>query len=309
MILQKITDNYLWFLMVILVVNFTQRKYYPRSAQKRIATLIIAGLAMVYQILLTIILARGLPQYLAIVAIIPTLAIAYPFRRRILLFKRTCTSCGVKLSITETLNYDDNLCNDCYRDSHPEQAEQEVHQEEDAPTQLPASEITDVDQIDWDEWEPTEVATLLYLFDGDKVLLIDKKTGLGKGMVNAPGGHVEEGETAREAAMREITEETGLSVPSVDYKGKLEFQFVDGLRMRGYIFFAYEHSGELIETEEADPFWVPVTELPYDRMWADDELWIPLALKGIQFHGRFVFDGERMLSHSILTDDDTDEAV
>ena len=70
MILQKITDNYLWFLMVILVVNFTQRKYYPRSAQKRIATLIIAGLAMVYQILLTIILARGWPQYLAIVAII-----------------------------------------------------------------------------------------------------------------------------------------------------------------------------------------------------------------------------------------------
>ena len=211
--------------------------------------------------------------------------------------------------MTETLNYDDNLCNDCYREAHPEQVEEEVNQEEDAPTQLPASEIRDVDQIDWDEWEPTEVATLLYLFDGDKVLLIDKKTGLGKGMVNAPGGHVEEGETAREAAMREITEETGLTVPSVEYKGKLEFQFVDGLRMRGYIFFAYEHSGELIETEEADPFWVPVADLPYDRMWADDELWIPLALKGIQFHGRFVFDGEQMLSHSILTDDDTDEAV
>ena len=309
MILQKITDNYLWFLMVILVVNFSQRKYYPRSAQKRIATLIIAGLAMVYQILITIILARGWPQYLAIVALIPTLAIAYPGRRRILLFRRTCASCGVNLSITETLNYDDNLCNDCYRKAHPELVEQETEQEEESRTQIPASEIRDMDQIEWDEWEPTEVATLLYLFDGDNVLLINKKTGLGKGMVNAPGGHVEEGETAREAAMREITEETGLSVPSVEYKGKLEFQFVDGLRMRGHIFFAYEHTGELKETDEADPFWVPVAELPYDRMWADDELWIPLALKGIPFHGRFVFDGDRMLSHSILTDDDTDEAV
>ena len=309
MILQNITDNYLWFLMVILVVNFSQRKYYPRSAQKRIATLIIAGLAMLYQILITIILARGWPQYLAIVAIIPTLAVAYPFRRRILLFRRTCASCGEKLSITETLNYDDNLCNTCYMEAHPELARQEEQQTEESLPQIPVSEVTDVDQIDWDEWEPTEVATLLYLFDGDKVLLIDKKTGLGKGMVNAPGGHVEEGETAREAAMREITEETGLSVPSVEYKGKLEFQFVDGLRMRGYIFFAYEHTGELTETDEANPFWVPVAQLPYDRMWADDELWIPLALKGIQFHGRFVFDGEKMLSHSILTDDDTDETV
>ncbi len=307
MILEKIADNYLWFLMVILVMNFSQRKHYPRSAQKRIATLIIAGLAMVYQVLITVIIARGWSHYLAIPAILPVLALTYPFRKRIFLFKRKCVSCGVSLSYTEILNYDDNLCNDCYRKAHPEQFTEEETAEEVPFEQIPDADLTDVSQIDWDEWEPTEVATLLYLFDGDNVLLIDKKTGLGKGLVNAPGGHVEEGETAREAAMREITEETGITVPSVEYKGKLEFQFVDGLRMRGFIFFGYEHSGELVETDEAAPFWVPVSELPYDRMWEDDPLWIHLALKGIGFHGRFIFDGEKMLSHEILTDEEDGE--
>ncbi len=306
MILEKIADNYLWFLMAILVLNFSQRKHYPRSAHKRIATLIVAGLAMVYQVLISVILARGWPHYLAIAALIPTLALTYPFRKRLFLFRRSCASCGTSLSFTEILNYDDNLCDSCYKEANPEKFPEEESEEIEAEV-IPLCDARDVSEIDWDEWEPTEVATLLYLFDGDKVLLINKKTGLGKGLVNAPGGHVEEGETAKEAAMREITEETGLTVPSVEYKGKLEFQFIDGLRMRGFIFFAYEHTGELIETDEADPFWVPVSEMPYERMWADDPLWIPLALEGIEFHGRFIFDGEEMLSHSILTPESESE--
>ncbi len=298
MILEKIADNYLWFLIAILAVNFYQRKFFPRSEKKRVASLIIAALAMLYQVFIVVILSRGWPHYLAVVALIPTVAAAYPFRKRILLFRTTCASCGVRLSATEIINYDDNLCQKCYLEANPEKApamSEPVETEE-----VVESDLSDVSQVDWDAWEPTETATLLYLFDGDNVLLIDKKTGLGKGLVNAPGGHIEEGETAREAAMREITEETGLSVPSVDYRGKLEFQFRDGLRMRGYIFFAHEHTGTLVETDEAAPFWVPVSEIPYDRMWADDPLWIPLALKGIEFYGRFIFDGEEMISHQVI---------
>jgi 8-oxo-dGTP diphosphatase len=301
MILETIAENYLWFLVAILVVNLYQRKFAPRSFRKRTATLIIASLAMLWQIFIVIILSRGWPHWLAVPALFITFLVAIPFRRRILLFRTSCAECGVKLPLTATINYDDNLCESCWAKAHPEEAkEAEVEEIEEEPQLPTSSDARKVEDIDWDSWEPGETAVLCYLFDGDNVLLIEKKTGLGKGLVNAPGGHIEEAETASEAAMREITEETGVSIDSVDHRGILEFQFTDGLAMRGHVFFTHRHTGEIHETEEANPFWCPVTNLPYDRMWEDDPLWIPMALEGKKFHGRFIFDGEKMLDSELV---------
>ena len=305
MILETIADKYLWFLVAILVVNLYQRKFAPRSYKKRTATLIIASLAMVWQIFIVIILSRGWPHWFAVPALVLAAAVGIPFRKRILLFKTKCVRCETKLATTAIINYDDNLCDACWAKDHPETASVEVVEPETAVT-IPSTAQT-VEEIDWDSWEPTETAVLCYLFDGDNILLIDKKTGLGKGLVNAPGGHIEEAETASEAAMREINEETGVSITSVEYKGVLEFQFTDGLAMRGHVFFAHEHSGEIGETDEARPFWCPVSDLPYDKMWEDDRLWLPLALEGRRFTGRFIFDGEKMLSSQLIGE--TDEKV
>jgi 8-oxo-dGTP diphosphatase len=303
MILETIADNYLWFLIMILFTNFYQKRQGSRSLKKRTATLIIAIYAMVWQIFIVVILTRDLPHWLAIVALGITLLAMYPVRNRVLIFKTHCVECGEKLNFHTTLNYDDNLCDSCWAKAHPEQAPEKPEEKE--PEVIETAPLVPVDartveEIDWDSWEPTETAVLCYLFDDDKVLLIHKKTGLGKGLVNAPGGHIEAYETAREAAMREITEETGVVVDQVEYRGLLEFQFIDGLAMRGHIFFAYHHTGEIIETDEATPFWCPVSDLPYDQMWEDDPLWLPMALEGKEFVGRFIFDGERMLSSHVV---------
>ena len=297
MILETIAEKYLWFLVAILAVNLYQRKFTPRSYKKRTATLIIASLAMVWQIFIVIILSRGWPHWFAVPALALTVAIAIPFRNRILLFRATCSRCNAKLPATAIINYDDNLCAKCWADDHPEeQVVEEIIEEEPVPLVTARS----VEEIDWDSWEPTETAVLCYLFEGDKVLLIDKKSGFGKGKVSAPGGHVEDYETASEAAIREFKEETLVDIPSVEPKGILEFQFVDGLAMRGYVFFAHSYTGQPTETEEARPFWCPIAELPYDKMWADDRLWLPLALEGRNFTARFIFDGDDMLSHQII---------
>ena len=68
MILETIADKYLWFLVAILAVNLLQRKTVPLSNKKRIATLIIAVIALVWQIFIVIILQR-VGHYLAIVAL------------------------------------------------------------------------------------------------------------------------------------------------------------------------------------------------------------------------------------------------
>ena len=83
-------------------------------------------------------------------------------------------------------------------------------------------------QVDWDNWQPTMRATLLFLLRGEEVLLIRKKRGLGAGKVNGPGGKIDPGETAAQAAVREVLEEVCIEVSDPVERGVLRFQFVDG---------------------------------------------------------------------------------
>ena len=60
-----------------------------------------------------------------------------------------------------------------------------------------------------------------------------------------------------------------------------------------------DFEGEPTETEEAAPIWVPVDAIPYEEMWEDDYLWVPLVLNGTRFLGRYLFDDDIMLDHEL----------
>ncbi|MDD3603595.1 MAG: 8-oxo-dGTP diphosphatase [Kiritimatiellae bacterium] len=156
-------------------------------------------------------------------------------------------------------------------------------------------------EIDWKTWEPKERATLLFVIRDGQALLIDKKKGLGAGKVNAPGGRVEKGETAQEAAIREVEEELCVTPLNVSPRGRLNFQFTDGYSLQGHVFWATDCRGEPQETCEAVPRWTPLDDIPYDKMWADDLHWIPLMLEGKHFEGHFIFDDDTMLDHALIT--------
>lgn len=149
--------------------------------------------------------------------------------------------------------------------------------------------------IDWQLWRPREHATLMLLIREKRLLLILKKRGLGAGKFNGPGGRVEPAETPRQAAIREVEEEVGVTPSGIQEAGTLWFQFVDGHSILGHVYTASAYSGTLQETDEAAPFWVPIDEIPYHNMWADDRIWLPLALSGKPFTGRFLFEGDQML--------------
>src|SRR6185369_15637381 len=117
-----------------------------------------------------------------------------------------------------------------------------------------------------------------------------------------PGGKIEPGETALESALRETQEEIGVTPREIDERGTLCFQFVDGYSLHCVVFFARDYEGELIETVEATPLWFEMDAIPYDEMWADDRYWLPRALQGERFAGRFEFDGDTMLSTDVRWD-------
>ncbi len=159
---------------------------------------------------------------------------------------------------------------------------------------------TRVDAIDWDHWQPTEAATLLFVIRDHSILLIHKLRGLGKGKINGPGGRLEPGETMQECAVRETQEEVGVTPTDVEYAGRLHFQFLDGYGLRGDVFRASDFEGDLIETEEAIPEWFAIADIPFERMWADDPIWFPYLLDKRLFTGHFIFDNDTMLDHRVV---------
>lgn len=162
--------------------------------------------------------------------------------------------------------------------------------------------------IAWDTWSPTDRAVLLFVIRGGEVLLIRKKRGLGAGKINAPGGRIEPGETPEEAAIRETQEELRVTPSAPRLRGHLRFQFVDGYALACDVLSSDGCEGEAQETDEAVPRWTPLHSIPYDEMWTDDRMWLPLMLAGRRFDGRFVFDGDAMLDHH-LVDEDPAEAL
>jgi 8-oxo-dGTP diphosphatase len=156
--------------------------------------------------------------------------------------------------------------------------------------------------VDWSNWQASDPATLVFVIRDEKILLIDKKTGFGKGKVNGPGGKVEPGESPEDCAVRECYEELGIRVANLRYCGQHRFQFVDGYSLLVWVYSSTEFEGVPTETPEAKPLWFALDSIPYERMWEDDCLWLPLLLRGERFQGRWLFDGDRMLDHELLTD-------
>ena len=154
-----------------------------------------------------------------------------------------------------------------------------------------------IDEIAWAAWAPDDTATLVFVVDGERVLLIRKKRGLGAGKINGPGGRLEKGETPEQCAVREVQEELCITPGKLTKGGELRFQFLDGYAIHVHVFHATAYEGEPTETDEAVPLWFDRSEIPYDEMWEDDELWVPRLLAGTPFDGRFIFDADRMVDH------------
>ncbi|HUC25331.1 MAG TPA: NUDIX domain-containing protein [Streptosporangiaceae bacterium] len=119
---------------------------------------------------------------------------------------------------------------------------------------------------------------------GPEVLLGLKKSGFGAGKWVGLGGHIEEGEKAEAAAVREVQEESGLivSADSIQHMAGIEFRFParPSWDQTAEVFVTWDFQGEPEESDEVAPKWFGEDELPLDRMWDDAKYWLPLVLAG-----------------------------
>ena len=87
--------------------------------------------------------------------------------------------------------------------------------------------------------------------------------------VTFPGGHVESGESFVASVIREVWEETGLTIVKPQLCGVKQFQRTDGVRYIVLFFKTSCFSGELTSSEEGEVFWIKRSELGNYQL-ADD---------------------------------------
>ncbi|MDH4445321.1 MAG: 8-oxo-dGTP diphosphatase [Akkermansiaceae bacterium] len=156
--------------------------------------------------------------------------------------------------------------------------------------------------IDWTSWRGEMHATILFIIKDGKILLIEKKRGLGAGKINGPGGKIDAGETPLEAAVRETEEELCITPTAPRKLGELQFSMSDCPHIHCHVYRADDYTGTPTETDEAVPVWTAIDAIPYQRMWEDDQHWLPILLKNQSFLGRFVFESDRLLWSEVTLD-------
>ncbi len=100
--------------------------------------------------------------------------------------------------------------------------------------------------------------------------------------INFPGGHVEANESVEESAIREMKEETGLNVHSLEFVTYYEWNMIEeGVRHLCLLFRSKDFDGTLESSSEGKVFFIKKDELSHHLLSIDFDKILELASKDI----------------------------
>ena len=125
--------------------------------------------------------------------------------------------------------------------------------------------------------ETVTLTNMCMIYDGDKVL-VQKKVDDDYSGITFPGGHVEKGESFTDAVIREVFEETGLTISSPVLCGIKDWTNEDGSR---YVVLCYKTSrftGQLASSDEGEVSWLTLEQMKHARLAEGMETMLDLFL-------------------------------
>lgn len=126
---------------------------------------------------------------------------------------------------------------------------------------------------------PIELTNMCMLTRSDGKVLVQDRRDPNWGGLTFPGGHVEPGESLIDSVIREMQEETGLTIRHPKLVGTKSWMQKDGSgRYLVLLYTASEYDGELHSSEEGDISWMTIDEMRAGKMVEGMELFFEVFL-------------------------------
>lgn len=147
------------------------------------------------------------------------------------------------------------------------------------------------------------LSTLCYIEKDGKYLMLHrtkKKKDINKDKWLGIGGKFEEGESPEECLVREVKEETGLTLTAYKLRCIVTYVSTNWETEYMYVFTSNDFTGELIECNEGDLQWIPKDKITKLNTWEGDKIFVEKIQKGNSFFTiKFNYDGEKLIKYDL----------
>lgn len=147
------------------------------------------------------------------------------------------------------------------------------------------------------------LSTICYIEKEGKYLMLHrtkKQQDMNKEKWLGVGGKFEEKESPEECMIREVKEETGLTIKEYKLRGILTFTSTSYETEYIYVFTSNNFEGTLIECEEGDLQWVEKEKIRDLNLWEGDLLFIEKIQKENPFFSmKLEYDGDKLLNYEV----------
>jgi 8-oxo-dGTP diphosphatase len=114
------------------------------------------------------------------------------------------------------------------------------------------------------------------------------------------GGKFEQDETPEECLLREVKEETGLTLTSYRFRGIVTFLSDEWEGEYMHLYTATEYTGEMIECNEGNLEWVPKAEIEKLHIWEGDKIFFRLLDENLPFFSlKLRYKGDELVETAV----------
>ncbi len=151
-----------------------------------------------------------------------------------------------------------------------------------------------------------KLATLCYVIDKkhNKTLMlhrVKKENDYHEGKWNGLGGKLEQGESPEDCVIREVKEESGLTVANPKMKGFITFPLFDGKDdWHVFVFTAEDFAGDLIDPNEGVLEWIPSDKLTELNLWDGDAIFLKWLDGDKFFSAKFNYENGKFIDYEVI---------
>ena len=144
-----------------------------------------------------------------------------------------------------------------------------------------------------------KLTTLCYIEKDDKYLMlhrVKKENDLNHDKWEGVGGKFEPDETPEECMLREVREETGLTLTKYRFRAILTFLSDEWETEYIHLYTASEFTGMLLECDEGNLEWIPKSEIDKLKLWEGDKIFFKLLRETEDFFSlKLRYEGEKLV--------------